>query len=127
DDPDREPGRGDDEGLRAGAPLRRLPAHREGPDDLRAERLPAGAAKRGEEVQLPRPAVALHDPEARRLEQGREALLRPERWRHGQDRGGPWKIGPPRLNSVLSTGRFRRTHERSSHVLMAAPQAVPRA
>src|ERR671938_110761 len=47
-----------------GTRVRQLPSLREGADDLRPERLPAGAPQRGREVQLPRAALALHDPEA---------------------------------------------------------------
>ena len=80
DDSDREPDRGHDalaeQGDRAG--VREVPAHDRGAADLREERLPADRAGGRPRALVPDPSAPVHDQVARRLDEGRQALLRPE-------------------------------------------------
>ena len=92
DDPDREPGRGDEDGAEQargeGVPQVPLVRRRR----RRCSR-PAATGRScksvGEEVQLPHAAAASsRSTDARRLGQGEQEVLRPEERDHGEDRAG---------------------------------------
>src|SRR4029453_5644670 len=90
DDPDREPDRDpqdvEEQGRRGCVP--QLPAHAESAEDLRRQRLPAGAHFDAQELQVPGTPLALYDQESRRLGFRRQAVLRSEdRDRHQDPEG----------------------------------------
>ena len=89
DDPDREPRRGHEGRAAGGAGLRRLPAQRRGPEDLRGEGLSARGRKCAPRDELPEPARTLHDREVRRLGHREGQVLRSRQRARREDRARP--------------------------------------
>jgi len=85
-----------------------VPAHNAGAADLRPERLSARRAERGEGLQLPLAASAVHDQVRGRLGEGREEVLRSEQRRDGEDPGVRWRLEPPRCHRPGPGARRRR-------------------